>query len=123
MQRLLLAPLLLAACGILKLVPANGGGGDGPEGHHVAIEGRTYRVGPYWGPECERIGAYKHEVTPYDPEPEPTMGKQPNQSADPADQFLRLVCVERGGAAGGGPGRGAGGARRGRGGGRGGGHT
>lgn len=98
MQRLLLAPLaslLFAACGILKLVPSNSAGGDGPEGRHVAIDGRTYRVGPYWGPECERIGAYRNEVTPYDPEPAPTMGKQPNLSSDPADQFLRLVCVEQ----------------------------
>jgi len=96
MQRLLLATLFLAAgCGIIKLVPSNGSGAtDGPEGHHVAIEGRTYRVGPYWGPECDRIGAYKNEVTPYTPEPEPTMGKQPNLSGDLADQFLRLVCVE-----------------------------
>jgi hypothetical protein len=94
MQRLLLATLLLAGCGIIKLVPSNGGGGDGAEGHHVQIEGRTYRVGPYWGPECERIDAYKNQVTPYDPEPAPTMGKQPNLSADLADQFLRLVCVE-----------------------------
>lgn len=95
MQRLLLSSVFLAACGILKLVPSNGSAGDGPEGHHVQIEGRTYRVGPYWGPECERIGAYRNEVTPYDPEPAPTMGKQPNLASDPADQFLRLVCVEQ----------------------------
>lgn len=41
-----------------------------------------------------RIGANGNEVTPYDPEPQPTMGKQPNLSGDLADQFLRLVCVE-----------------------------
>ncbi|MEP6861804.1 MAG: hypothetical protein ABJE66_14350 [Deltaproteobacteria bacterium] len=100
MQRLLLTLVIAAlpmGCGILKLVPSDGsgGGGDGPEGHHVQLEGRTYRVGPYWGPECDRIGAYKNEVNRGESEAEPTMGKQPNLSADPADQFLRLVCVEQ----------------------------
>ena len=96
MQRLLLVTVL-AGCGIIKLIPSNsagGAGGDGPEGHHVQLEGRTYRVGPYWGPECERIGAYKNEVSRGETEAEPTGGKQPNLSSDPADQFLRLVCVE-----------------------------
>jgi len=39
MQRLLLAPLLLAACGILKLVPANGSGEIGLD---VQGQYRTY---------------------------------------------------------------------------------
>jgi hypothetical protein len=70
--------------------------GDGPEGHHVVIEGRVYRVGPYWGPECERpnVGAEKREVYRSEKEAEPTGGKQPNLSHDLVDQVARLVCVE-----------------------------
>jgi len=57
-------------------------------GHHPE------RVGPYWGPECVRIDAPTN--THYASSPaEPTMGKQPNLAHDPADQILRLVCVER----------------------------
>jgi hypothetical protein len=97
-----IASLVLAAClpGCVALAQLAQQGGSssasstGPDGaHHVEIAGRTYRVGPYWGPECDRIGAPKEEVTPYG-EPHATMGKQPNLSHDPADQILRLVCVE-----------------------------
>ena len=82
MQRLLLV-LLCAGCGILKLVPSNGSGGagDGPEGHHVQIEGRTYRVGPYWGPECVRIGAN---------------GEPAAAMADCSGTISTTTCVEHG---------------------------
>ncbi|HUJ58713.1 MAG TPA: hypothetical protein VLX92_09480 [Kofleriaceae bacterium] len=94
----------LAGCGIVQLVPSAGGGGGtaasdqpNPDGAHHIVDGRrTYRVGAYWGPECERdpVNARKEQVTPYG-EPEPVTGKQPNLAHDPADQVLRLVCVER----------------------------
>jgi len=90
MQRLSLLFMLAAGCGILKLVPQDTI--QGSEGRHVSIGGETFRVGPYWGPECERIGSDKRRV--YKEEAEPTMGKQPNLAHDPADQILRLVCVE-----------------------------
>lgn len=82
--------MLAAGCGIIKLVPQDTI--QGSEGRHVTLAGEVYRVGPYWGPECERIGADKRRV--YKEEAEPTMGKQPNLAHDPADQILRLVCVE-----------------------------
>ena len=94
----LLVALAGTGCGLIKLVsPAKPGDTSVAEdgSHRVTLaDGRTYRVGPYWGPECDRIGAPRNEVTPYTQVPEPTMGKQPNLSHDPADQIFRLVCVE-----------------------------
>ena len=52
--------------------------------HHVVMDGRTERVGPYWGPECERIDA-PHRTAYRDSEAEPTMGKQPNLAHNPED--------------------------------------
>src|SRR5450432_4122481 len=93
MQRVFVALFALVGCGLIHIAQP-GEVTDGPEGHHVQLDGRTYRVGPYWGPECERIGAYKNEVNRGETEAAATAGKQPNLAQDPADQILRLVCVE-----------------------------
>ena len=55
---------------------------------------RVRRVRPYWGPECEQIGAPTEPIRGRNGDADPTRGKQPNLSHDPADQILRLVCVD-----------------------------
>lgn len=85
-------PLLTGCLALARLGP---GGTTTHDGVHLVHNGHhPERVGPYWGPECVRIGAPTN--THYASSPaEPTMGKQPNLAHDPADQILRLVCVER----------------------------
>lgn len=102
----------LAACATIAKLGDNGSRSHsavGPHGeHHVVIDGRGYRVGPYWGPECttDPVNAQANEIQHHrledhviekwvEDEPHPTMGKQPNLAHDPAAQVLRLVCVER----------------------------
>lgn len=90
--RCLLLAAALAGCGIIK-IQEPGDTVANPDGAHLIRDGyETYRVGPYWGPECERdpVDASKNSRVE-----EPTMGKQPNLTHDPADQILRLVCQER----------------------------
>ena len=104
MTRALALALLTGCVPLFQVVGSAAGRSDsdsnstsstqGPEGRHVAIEGKIYRVGPYWGPDCERIGADKRQVYRNEAEAVPTGGKQPNLSHDPADQIFRLVCVE-----------------------------
>jgi hypothetical protein len=88
----LLLAAALGGCGIIKIAQP-GEVTTNPDGAHVIREGyETYRVGPYWGPECERepVNAGKNSRLE-----EPSMGKQPNLTHDPQDQILRLVCQER----------------------------
>ncbi len=98
MRMIVLAASLSGCVALAQLAQKSSGGGPtGPDGaRHVQIDGYMYRVGPYWGPDCERIGAQKERVyTQTNEEPHGTMGKQPNLSHPVADQIYRLVCVER----------------------------
>ena len=62
--------------------------------HYIGEGNNVRRVGPYWGPECEKIGAPTEPIRGRDADADPTRGKQPNLAHDPADQILRLVCVD-----------------------------
>jgi hypothetical protein len=93
MKRFLLLPLLPGCIALAQLAhPGSAGPGNA---HYISHDGHPARVGPYWGPECERIGEQPSIIRYGDKEAEPTMGKQPNLSHDPTDQILRLVCVEQ----------------------------
>jgi hypothetical protein len=94
MHRIVL--LLLAGCGLIHIAPTGGESSVATTGggHQISEGRRTYHVGPYWGPDCERIGAPKDEINRYAAE-KPTVGKQPNIGHDVQDQVLRLVCVDR----------------------------
>jgi len=61
---------------------------------YVGSGNNRERVGPYWGPECVRIGAPSEPIRGDQKEADPTMGKQPNIAHDTTDQILRLVCVD-----------------------------
>jgi hypothetical protein len=84
----------IGGCGIIKVIPQSGASSVGdPDGVHLVHDGNTtYRVGPYWGPECEREPVNAVKDSRLD---EPSAGKQPNLANEPADQVLRLVCQER----------------------------
>jgi hypothetical protein len=72
-----------------------GGGSSSSSGIRYIGEGNNKeRVGPYWGPECVKIGAPTEPTRARHTEADPTQGKQPNLSHDPADQIFRLVCVD-----------------------------
>jgi hypothetical protein len=98
MKRLLvcsaLVALLPACVALTQLTHPSAAAGPG-NAHYITQDGQLARVGPYWGPECERIGEQASIIRYGDKEAEPTMGKQPNIAQDPADQVLRLVCVEQ----------------------------
>lgn len=91
MRHLLL--VLLAGCGVIQQLNAQSA--TSSSGIPYVGEGNNReRVGPYWGPECVRIGAPTEPPRGGNSEADPTEGKQPNLSHDPADQILRLVCVD-----------------------------
>ncbi|MDQ3368284.1 MAG: hypothetical protein M3680_22900 [Myxococcota bacterium] len=96
-MRLAFVTLLPVLTGCVALAARlQGPSGSSPnEGvHYAQVGGSIHRVGPYWGPACVRIEApSNHRAS--DGDAEPTLGKQPNLAHDPADQILRLICVER----------------------------
>ena len=97
MRLALLSLSVLSACGIIKINGKPVGGSSSSNGiHYIGDGNQRERVGPYWGPEClrEPVSAHTNSVGYNETDAEPTMGKQPNVSHDPADQILRLVCVD-----------------------------
>lgn len=100
-----MASLLSAGCAqMAQIAVGTGGGGLGGGGaaarpstngiHYIGEGNRVRRVGPYWGPECEKIGAPSEPIRGRNKDADPTRGKQPNLAHDPADQVFRLVCVD-----------------------------
>jgi hypothetical protein len=82
---------LLSACHLVKV----GDGATSSNGiPYIGAGNNRERVGPYWGPECVKIGAPSEPIRGRQVDANPTEGKQPNLSHDPADQILRLVCVD-----------------------------
>lgn len=81
----------LAGCQLIKIDGTTTASSGIP---YIGSGNNRERVGPYWGPECERIGAPTEPIRGRHTDADPTMGKQPNLAHDPADQILRLVCVD-----------------------------
>lgn len=91
MRQALLALSVLSACHLVKI----GDGASSSNGiPYIGSGNNRERVGPYWGPECVKIGAPSEPIRGSQVDADPTMGKQPNLAHDPADQILRLVCVD-----------------------------
>lgn len=91
MRLALLSLTLLTGCHLVKI----GDTSTSPSGiPYVGAGHNRERVGPYWGPECVKIGAPTEPIRGRHADADPTVGKQPNLSHDPADQILRLVCVD-----------------------------
>lgn len=91
---LLVLPSLLAGCVQLAQLGHSNGTSTSNGIPYVGSGNNRERVGPYWGPECVRIGAPTEPIRGSNTDADPTMGKQPNLAHDPADQVLRLVCVD-----------------------------
>jgi len=91
MRLALISLSLLSACHLVKIGDSNTSASGIP---YTGSGNNRERVGPYWGPECVRIGAPTEPTRGGQTEADPTQGKQPNLSHDPADQILRLVCVD-----------------------------
>ena len=92
MRLALLSLTLLAGCHLVKI-----GDGSTTSSNGIPYVGSGHnreRVGPYWGPECVKIGAPSEPIRGRQTDADPTRGKQPNLSHDPADQIFRLVCVD-----------------------------
>ena len=92
-QALLVLPLLTGCVALAQL--GNNSGSSSSNGiPYTGAGNNRERVGPYWCPECVKIGAPSEPIRGSQKDADPTMGKQPNISHDPADQILRLVCVD-----------------------------